>query len=129
MINWDKPKKVRTTEEHNKMYSSDSGIPGTYVPNMSEEDLYSWRGKLVGQRTGFPHVELRKAFTADVLIYVSLGEGFKISKYEGPDQTKGINVRISSNAAISLTFEELQELNLVIEEAKEKLKNEFRSET
>ena len=46
-INWDKPKKARSTSAHNQMNSSDSGVAGTYVPNMSDEDRHSWKGKLV----------------------------------------------------------------------------------
>jgi len=44
---FDKPKKVRSTEEHNEMFQSDSGIAGTYVPNMSKDDAVKWKAKHV----------------------------------------------------------------------------------
>lgn len=60
---WDKPKKARTTEEHNKKYSSDSGVDGTYVPNMSEKDMLKWKAKHIkGDDT---RVEIRKTAVND----------------------------------------------------------------
>ena len=47
LLSFDKTKKVRSTEEHNKMHMSDSGVDGTYVPNMSKEDNERWKGKLI----------------------------------------------------------------------------------
>ena len=56
LLCFDKPKKVRSTEEHNKTYMSDSGIAGTYVPNMSEEDKNKWKAKhiiVTGKQSNF----------------------------------------------------------------------------
>jgi len=55
---WDKPKKVRTTEEHNNTFVADGAPPGTFVPNMSEDDKRKWKAKLI--RGADPRVEIRK---------------------------------------------------------------------
>jgi len=55
---FDKPKKLRSTEEHNETYQSDTNIAGTYVPNMSEEDKLKWKAKLI--KGDDPRVEIRK---------------------------------------------------------------------
>lgn len=47
LLDFNKPKKVRSTASHNEMFSSDSGVAGTYVANMSEEDKNRWKGKYV----------------------------------------------------------------------------------
>ena len=107
MINWDKPKKIHSTEEHNRTYSSDTEIPGTYVPNMSEEDQHSWKGKHINKGKANERVELRKTFSgegyyAQVLIVI-VDNG----------------VKISSNGSIFMTHEETKETRDVINEAKQ----------
>ena len=59
-INWDKPKKARSKEDHEEMNQSDCGVPGTFVPNMSNTDMKKWKGKVVGTRSGHPQIEIRK---------------------------------------------------------------------
>lgn len=59
ILNWNKPKKVRETEEHNNMFASDSGVDGTYVPNMSQEDCHKWKAKHI-KKGQDPRVEIRK---------------------------------------------------------------------
>lgn len=58
ILNFDKPKKVSPTKEHNDYFQSDSGVAGTYVPNMSEADLLKWKAKKIGGTD--PRVEIRK---------------------------------------------------------------------
>jgi len=48
LLSWDKPKKARTTEKHNNTFVADGAPPGTYVPNMSDEDVHKWKAKLIG---------------------------------------------------------------------------------
>jgi hypothetical protein len=57
LLSWDKPKKVRTTEAHNNTFVADGAPPGTYVPNMSDEDAHKWKAKKVGGKD--PRVEIR----------------------------------------------------------------------
>ena len=48
LLKWDKPKKLSPTDEHNENYSSDSGVNGTYVPNMSDKDMQEWKASMHG---------------------------------------------------------------------------------
>ena len=121
ILSWDKPKKLRTNEQHATMYASDGGPPGTYVPNMSDEDMEKWKAKLTGTRRGVPQVEIRKSFSNQMLIIVSLG-GYSY-KYYTPENTKDKNIHISLNGPLQMTFEDMQEMNAAIEEAKQFLQN------
>lgn len=58
ILSWEKPKKARSTEEHNEGHQSDTGIPGTYVPNMGDADKRTWKAKKIGGKR--PRVEIRK---------------------------------------------------------------------
>ena len=58
VLSFEKPKKVRSTSEHNDTFASDSGVAGTYVPNMSHADCEKWKAKLIGGDN--PRVEIRK---------------------------------------------------------------------
>ena len=81
LLCFDKPKKARSTENHNIACSSDSGIPGTYVPNMSRTDREKWKGKIVGTRRGKPQVEIRK----DSFVTVVGLNGYKYKHYDTKD--------------------------------------------
>jgi hypothetical protein len=116
---WDKPRRIMTEERRRDTFSSDSGVPGTYVPNMSDTDVKRWKAKLVGHKAGHPQVEIRKDQT---VIVVSLGGGYKYKHYE-PDKTKGINLHIASSGPLQWTWKDLENLGLAIEEAKEVLEN------
>lgn len=59
ILMWDKPKKLRSTESHNRIYSSDAEVAGTYVPNMSETDKEAWKAKHI-KSDDDPRVEIRK---------------------------------------------------------------------
>lgn len=60
IIDFERPKKVLPTKKHNAKYSSDSGIPGTFVPNMSEDDMVKWKGRHF--RGNDERIEIRKTF-------------------------------------------------------------------
>jgi len=113
IINWDKPKKAMPTEAHNNHFSSDSGIAGTYVPNMSREDMIKWKGKKF-IKTPNPRIEIRKTFLyttgANVLIVVS---------------ESGPNITISTNGKIMMSIEEMNEFKQVVDEAYELLIKEL----
>lgn len=63
VLNFEKPKKARSTEDHNSTYSSDTGVAGTYMPNMSEKDMKKWKAKKVGGDD--PRVEIRKTVSGN----------------------------------------------------------------
>lgn len=58
ILDFDKPKKARSTETHNDMHGSDSGVAGTYVPNMSAAAMKRWKAKQV--QGADPRIEIRK---------------------------------------------------------------------
>ena len=114
---WDTPPKAMSTQDWNNI-SADSAPPGVYTPNMSDEDMDKWKAKLIGVTTEYPRVEIRKATTALMLIIVSLGQGFK-QKYKS--MPEGANIQVSTNGASAFTWDEWQEFNQAIQEAREAL--------
>ncbi len=110
-----KTKKARPTEEHNIACSSDCGVPGTYVPNMSREDRAKWKGKITGTRRGKPQIEIRK----DSFVTIVGLNGYKYKYY---DTTK-FNIHVGASGPIVMTFEGWEEWRQVVEEAKEILEN------
>lgn len=114
ILSFDKPKKVRPTEEHNSMYQADSAPPGVYVPNMSQEDMLKWKAKHIkGQDE---RIEIRKSVSgAQVLIVV-----YKNRKES--DWRNGVtgheSVQISANGKMQLTVAEWDEMYTAIAEAR-----------
>lgn len=82
---------------------------------MSDEDKERWKGKLIKGKD--PRIEIRKTFQglgyyAQVLIVV-----WKDVSEEFPD------VVISTNGKIGASFQQMEEMHVVIKEAKEILKS------
>lgn len=140
MLNWNKPEKIRTKQEWEDHSGFCSGPTGGYVPNMSEQDRLSWKAKWVGKTTAHPQVEIRRGFGgSQLLLIVSMGEGYTYKGYKPKDPTKvqssagqysyathGVNVHLAANGGIQMTFDELNELHAVVQEARtalEALKN------
>lgn len=115
---WEKPEKKMTTEQWQSEYVADGAPPCVYVPNMSNDDVNAWKARLVGMTTGYPRVEIRKGTTALMLIIVSLGQGFQ-QKYKS--MPEGTNVQMSMNGASALDWQEWEEMNEAIAEAREAL--------
>lgn len=122
LIDFNKPKKIRSTEEHNQMYSSDSGIAGTYVPNMSKADREKWKGNHI--KGTEERIEIRKTFHGVQLLIVVYKKISFTDWHVNRDawRTNHNNVRISMNGKLDLTFDEYDELTEVVAEAKELLK-------
>jgi hypothetical protein len=115
ILDFDKPKKVRSTKEHNEMHQSDSGVAGTYVPNMSEEDNNKWKGKHV--KGADERIEIRKNLDSQLLVIV-------YKKTDAYENEWDHDMRISMNGPCRLTFKEWEEFKQAVEEAREKLKFE-----
>jgi hypothetical protein len=103
------------------MHSSDSGVAGTYVPNMSEEDTKKWRGKHIkGQRID-ERIEIRKTIGGTQLLVVVYKEKrfthWKVNQAEWYKNHN--NVRLSMNGKLDMTFDEYDEFVKVIAEAKQ----------
>ena len=118
ILKWDTPEKIMTTEQWQHTYVADGAPPGVYVPNMSSANIDSWKATLVGTKSGYPRVEIRKGFGSLMLIIVSLGQGFK-QKYKS--MPEGTNIQISMNGGCALTWQEWAEFNQAVQEAKERL--------
>jgi hypothetical protein len=59
LLSFDKPKKVRSTEDHNKTFASEAPAAGTYVPNMSSKDMRKWKAKKINGEDR--RIEIRKS--------------------------------------------------------------------
>ena len=115
LIMWDKPKKLVPSSDHNERYSSDTGIPGTYVSNMSNEDKKRWKGKIVNKKFSFCHIEIRRHFKNCNLLMLVCLKGYN----RGSDKNREFEgVKISVNGSMHLSPQDLIEFNEVIREAK-----------
>lgn len=113
ILSFDKPTKIRSTDEHHKTFSSDSGVSGTYVPNMSRADMYKWKAKKIGGDD--PRVEIRKTVqgtepngrgTSTQLLVI----------------VRANTVTISANGRMVFGWETWSEIHGAIDEATEALK-------
>jgi hypothetical protein len=128
VLSFEKPEKLRPTEEHNNMHVSDSGIAGTYVPNMSNEDMKKWKAKHIKGED--ERIEIRKSFggaQALIIVYKKSKKGDWRNRVEGHE-----HVRISANNKIHMTFDEFNEFLEAMDEAFDilgiKLNNEGKAE-
>lgn len=117
MLSFEKPKKLRKTKKHNKMYQSDSGIAGTYVPNMSKEDMNLWKAKHI--KGNDERVEIRKTLNGVqvlVIIYKNIRHTeWTADREEWSKNHK--NVQISMNGKLQMSFYEYNEMTQAIKEA------------
>ena len=120
ILNFDKPEKVRATQEHNQMYMSDAGVDGTYVPNMSQQDNEDWKAKHI--RGEDERIEIRKSLRGVQMVIIVYR---KVRKTNGDWREKykdHNNVRISMNGKADMYFEEYDQMTQAIIEAKEILR-------
>lgn len=137
LLMWDKPEKIMSTEAWASLYSADGAPPGVYVPNMSTADMLRWKAKLVGTRSGQPRVEVRKVTEngTQMLMVVALDfeEAPVYPKHTGDRETdkelharyrearaqrdrRPANVRLSMNGPAFLSFEDMEDMRLAIQE-------------
>ena len=117
IVMWNKPKRIMSEESRRKNFSSDSEVPGTYVPNMSAADVASWKGKLVRHTTDNPQVELRKD---TMVIVVSLRGGYKY-KYYTPEKTSEFNIHIAIAGPAQFSWKDWADMRKAISESAERL--------
>jgi hypothetical protein len=125
LLCWDKPKKKRPTKAHNEKFQSDSGVDGTYVPNMSEDDKLKWKAKKIGGKD--PRIEIRKT-TEGTLHSEPTGHGFDRNWWEGRAQALLVvrwpldenrpTVTFSSNGKAEFDLSELRD---VLQEAEKEM--------
>ncbi len=127
LLMWDTPAKKMNTEEWKDSYGFEDGPTGGYVPNMSAEDAARWKAKLVGKTTGTPQVEIRRSIGQyQLLLIVSLGGGYKYKWYTR-EQSTGVNVHLSANGPIQMSFQDVQDMHTVVQEAKQFLESQLTS--
>lgn len=114
ILNWDKPAKLKNADTHNKKHSSDSGVAGTYVPNMSKEDMNKWKAKYI--KGADERIEIRKSILGTQLLIVVKKEGGFIDKYR---KFGNVTVKMSMNGPLFMSDDILTELQLAVSEAKE----------
>lgn len=118
ILNFDTPQKVFKRGESGVVI--DGGPIDGFTKNMSHEDARKWNAKIFNRGKSDARVEIRKRIDiggTDIVIIVSLGNGYTYGNRK-PINTKGINVHISANGAMTMTFSETNEMFLAIEEAK-----------
>jgi len=118
ILNFDIPKKVRSTKKHNEMHQSDSGIAGTYVQNMSKEDMDVWKAKHI--KGDDERIEIRKTINGVQLLIVVFKKSYKTISNNWRDKSKDHNdVRISMNGKLDMTYSEYYDMYEGIREATE----------
>lgn len=146
ILMWDRPKQRVGKKAWKDEYGFDGGPDGGYQPNMSQDDANRWKAKLVGTRTGFPQVEIRKqAGPSLMLIIVNLGAGYSyksntpsydleeagkpwtskdllpmslVDRIGLQEVSAGTQVHISMNGPAMMDFEDLAHMHRAVEEAK-----------
>jgi hypothetical protein len=119
ILDFEKPQKIRSTEKHNEMYSSDSGIDGTYVSNMSEADTKKFKAKhITGEHE---RVEIRVSMGVNVVIIVYKKENPVKWNYKKQDEyrKRHLDVQFSVNGKLDISFEQWNMINQAIDEAKQ----------
>jgi hypothetical protein len=139
LLNFKIPEKIRKITDHNEMYESDSGVDGSYVPNMSDEDKCKWKAKHI--KGDDECIEIRKTFGGVQLLVIVYKKPYQPEKPQFPEYDGGgksfyweaanvfyradckrygkrhQNVRISMNGKLDMTWCDWQELHDVIDEA------------
>lgn len=135
LLNFDKPKKVVVEA------GFDGGPDGGYVPQMSDEDAERWKAKAFNLGKENARIELRKTFSginngqgSSQVFMIVARDGWDLSskneyrtdepgksRYGFHTDTRGLNVRMSMNGPLLMTFDQFAEINQIVNEAKEYL--------
>lgn len=132
LLNFDKPNKVAIDA------GFEDGPPGGYVPQMDVTDAQRWKAKKFNIGKENARIELRKTFTGinngqgstQVTIFVALDgwefatkHEYRSAKTSTSDwfhtDTRGLNVRMSMNGPLLMTFETFKEINDIVTEAEQ----------
>jgi hypothetical protein len=125
LINWDTPKRVRSVEKQKEL---DGGEHPMYIPNMSNADLATWKGKVVNKTKPHAHVELRKTYKGTQILMIVAEDGYNYKYHKvggnqnGHNDTSGFaGIRVSANGPFEMPFHEIFEWATVIGEARSHL--------
>lgn len=128
LLSFDKPAKVKIEG------SFDGGPPGAYIPQMSQEDSEKWKAKHFNKGKVGERIEIRKTFDGGQAFIIVAKDGWDLAakreyitpptkevygrSYPDGHSTKGLNVRISTNGPMLMTFATWDEFGRAIDEAK-----------
>lgn len=121
LLCFDKPKKVRSTEEHDNMFQSDSGVAGTYVPNMSKADTEKWKAKHI--RGKDERIEIRKTINGVNLLVIVYKHRKDVKWNEGgltdlkEYYSRHQDIQMSMNGKLDMTYDNWFDLQQAIREA------------
>lgn len=127
----------------------DGGPEGGYVPQMSKTDAQRWKAKQFNIGKENARIELRKTFgginngqgSTQVTMFVALDGWDFAAKHEYRrafvrgqsdyfhNDVRGLNVRMSMNGPLLMTFEQFAEINAIVEEAKHYLTESLKKDT
>jgi hypothetical protein len=120
ILSFEKPKKVRDTETHNKTYQSDSGVAGTYVQNMSKEDMNKWKAKHI--KGDDERIEIRKTIEGVQLLVVVYKKENPV-KWDANNRQawykRHNNIHMSMNGKLDMTWDNWWDLQEAVKEALE----------
>jgi hypothetical protein len=120
LLDFNKPKKVSSTEDHNREYRSDAGIDGTYVQNMNQDDMVKWKAKHI--KGDDERIEIRKTLGGVQLVAVVYKRRRQTENADWRDRMTDHNdVKLSMNGKLDMTWDEWWELQDAVKEALENL--------
>ena len=137
VLTFEVPKKINSTQKHNEMHLSNADVNGTYVPNMSKEDMNRWKAKHI--KGDDERVEIRKTLDGVQVLIVVYKKEYqpKYPKYPTDINKIGAysryqnqrnewtkrhqNVRISMNGKLDMTWDNWWDMTEAIKEAMEVL--------
>lgn len=111
ILNFEKPPKNISTEQHNDYFQSDSGVAGTYVPNMPESWRRTFKAKHIKGKD--PRIEIRKGLDNGVQVLIVVRNG-----------AVGDGLEMSANGRMKWTPAEWGALTIAIYEAVDHLRRD-----
>ncbi len=124
ILSFEKPRKIRSANDHNEMHTSDSGISGTYVPNMSIEDQQNFKAKYISG--DLERIEIRVTIggvNCNIFVFNDIYQPKYISQNRNKWINRHKNIKFSINGKMDVTFDEWDKINGAIKEAIDILKN------
>ena len=117
ILDFNVPKKKRSTKDHNNTFQSDSGIAGTYVPNMDVLDQYKFKAKHIKGEN--ERIEIRVTRNGVQVLIKVFKYCLKTSGSWRLRSNDHNHIQFSMNGKLDVSPAEWKEITEAIEEAKE----------
>ena len=118
ILSFEVPKKVRSTQTHNETFQSDSGIAGTYVQNMTEDDKLKWKAKHIKGKD--ERIEIRKTIEGVQLFIVVYKNPNPVEySYNNRDawHKRHQDIQMSMNGKLDMTYDNFFDMGAALREA------------